>query len=202
MMVCRFGIGERIERHGRVIDAVEKGADLYAEESPLQLTEPERWEFVKELDGEVYRQPAKRRLYILLRLDSALSDGSATVDYGVVSIEHVLPQSPPAGSQWCEWFPTKELRDYWVHRVGNLLLLNRTKNSSAGNYGFDKKKKSYFMKKGVSPFPLTTQVVGESEWTAEVVKRRQAELLKTLKKAWRIETELSVEEAPENSEAG
>ena len=190
LMICRYGINERFERYGKLLEAIEKEADLYADSSPLQLSDEECRLFIKELNGDVYRQVPKRRLYILLRLDSELSDGSATYDHGVISIEHVLPQNPPEASQWCEWFPTPELRDRWVHRLGNLLLLNHRKNSSASNYDFEKKKTAYFAKGGVSPFPLTTQAIGESEWTVNVVWRRQATLLVTMMKAWRIDVEI------------
>ncbi len=201
LMVCRYGINERIERYGKVIDVIEKDADLYADGSPLQLSEAECRLFVKELNGDIYRQVPKRRLYILLRLDSALSDGSATYDHGIISIEHVLPQNPHADSKWYEWFPDQDLRDRWVHRLGNLLLLNHKKNSSASNYEFEKKKKSYFMKGGVSPFPLTTQAVSETGWTVAVLERRQKELLDKLKQTWRVNVETPVDEPVEETEA-
>lgn len=200
LMICRYGINDRIDRYGKLIDAIEKDADLYAEDSPLQLSKAEAQAFVKELNGDVYRQVAKRRLYILLRLDSALSDGSATYEHNIISIEHVLPQNPTADSKWCEWFPSKDLRERWVHRLGNLLLLNHKKNSSASNYEFDKKKKSYFMKGGVCPFPLTTQAVKETEWTQEIVQTRQQELLAKLKDVWRINVELPVEDDVEETD--
>ena len=190
LMTCRFGINERIERYGKVLDAIEQGTDLYHSDSPLQLSDAECQSFVKELNGDIYLQIPKRRLFLLLRLDSALSDGSASYDHSVISIEHVLPQNPPASSQWCEWFPTQELRDRWVHRLGNLLLLNHKKNSSASNYSFEKKKKAYFTKGGVSPFPLTTQAVGKTEWTLDVVQKLQEKALLTLKAAWRINAEM------------
>src|SRR5581483_1503005 len=171
-------------------------ADLYAADSPLQMSDTEYRLLLQELNGEVYRQVAQRRLYILLRLDSALSDGSATYDHSVISIEHVLPQNPPPASKWCEWFPTQDLRDHWLHRLGNLLLLNHKKNSSASNYEFDKKKTAYFTKGGVSPFPLTTQAVGEKEWTAAVVEARQKALLEVLKTVWRVRADIPTDEPP------
>ena len=201
LMICRYGINERIERYGKLLEAIDTNADLYAADSLLQLSARECRQFVKELDGDVYWQVPKRRLYILLRLDSALSDGSATYDHFVISIEHVLPQNPPPASKWCEWFPTQDLRDHWLHRLGNLLLLNHKKNSSASNYEFAKKKTAYFTKGGVSPFPLTTQAVGEKEWTAAVVEARQKALLDVLKKVWRLKVETPVDEPVEETEA-
>lgn len=194
LMLCRYGINERFERHGKLLDAIAKDADLYASDSPLQLSDSESRLLVNELNGDIYRMVPKRRLYVLLRLDSELSDGSASYEHGVISIEHVLPQNPPANSKWCEWFPTQELRQRWVHRLGNLLLLNHKKNSSASNYEFLKKKTSYFTKGGVSPFPLTTQAVGENEWSLAVVERRQKELLDKLKKVWRFNFDVSTDE--------
>lgn len=201
LMICRYGINERIERYGKVIDCIEQDIDLFQDDSPLQLTEGECVRFVKELNGDIYQQVPKRRLYVLLRLDSALSDGSATYDHGIVSIEHVLPQKPPMGSKWLDWFPTQEQRDKWVHRLANLLLLNHKKNSSASNYEFEKKKTSYFMKGGISPFPLTTQAIGESEWTMEVLEHRQYKLLETLKQTWRINVAIPVDELIEDTDA-
>lgn len=186
LMIRRLGINERIERYGKVLEAIEAGTDLYAESSPLQLSEEERKEFVSELDGEIYRQVPKRRLYVLLRLDSALSDGSATYDYSVISIEHVLPQTPPKDSQWWKWFPTSEVQDKYVHRLGNLLLLNQKKNSSASNLDFETKKVAYFAKGGVSPFVVTTQVIGEKEWTQAVVGQRQTNTVAKLREVWRL----------------
>ena len=195
LMICRYGINERIERYGRLLDGIEKGTDLYGAESPLQLSDDECRLFLKELNGDVYRQVPKRRLYILLRLDSALSDGSATYEHSVISIEHVLPQKPPADSEWCSWFPTQAERDHWVHRLGNLLLLNHRKNSSASNYEFEKKKTAYFTKGGISPFPLTTHAVQEDEWTVVVVERRQNELLDKLRQLWRLNVAIPVDDS-------
>jgi hypothetical protein len=198
LMNCRYGINERIERYGKLLDAIEQGVDLYAADSPLQLSDTECRLFVTELNGDLYRQVPKRRLYVLLRLDSALSDGSASYDHSAISIEHVLPQNPPASSQWCKWFPTQELRDRWVHRLGNLLLLNHKKNSSASNYEFEKKKTAYFKKGGVSPFPLTTQAIGESEWTLTVVEARQEQAIKELKRVWRIKADVLADQPATN----
>jgi len=138
------------------------------------------------LDGDVYELIPRLRSYILLRLDSALSGGGATYEYDLITVEHVLPQNPEPKSQWETWFPDPTLRAGVVHRLGNLALLTRKKNSSARNFEFDKKKTSYFTKGGVSPFAITTQVVKEKEWTPALVERRQGELLDKLKTVWRL----------------
>jgi hypothetical protein len=186
MMLRCVDINKRIDRYGQILEWIEKGEDLKDAKSPLQLTDVERKEFVDELDGEIYRFSPDKRLYVLLRLDAALSDGSASYDYGVISIEHVLPQNPPSDSEWCKWFPDPQVREKQVHRLGNLLLLNFKKNSAANNKPFGVKKQAYFTKGGVSPFALTTQAISETQWTEEVIERRQAMLTAKLKELWRL----------------
>jgi hypothetical protein len=168
-----------------LLKAIEAGEDLYTDTSPLQLTAEERRLVIEALDGDIYRQ-VKVRLPVLLRLDAALSSGEAVYNYRVISVEHVLPQNPPQGSKWLEWFPTEGDRDQWTHRLGNLVLLSRSKNSQARNFEFERKKNEYFARKGTSPFALTTQVLMEEEWTQDVVKQRQQKLLDTLKQVWRL----------------
>ena len=65
-------------------------ADLYADASPLQLSESERNGVVAALNGNVYDTKFVPR-YVLLRLDSLLSEGEAKYDFDNVTIEHVLP---------------------------------------------------------------------------------------------------------------
>jgi hypothetical protein len=191
MMLTRVGINDRLDRYGKLLASIEENSDIYDNGSLLQLTDAEAALLLRDINGDVYRQTAPRRLYLLLRLDSALSDGSATYNHGVISIEHVLPQTPPESSQWCKWFVSESQRDEWVHRIGNLVLLTHTKNSSASNYEFSKKKTAYFVKHGVSPFPLTTKVLTESEWTPEVLERHQRDRLETLNRLWRLKVDLS-----------
>jgi hypothetical protein len=185
LMIRRANINERIERYGRLLHAIENNEDLYSEESPLQLTSSECDEILKVLDGDLYTI-TKIRVPVLLRLDEYLAGGTASYNYKTITVEHVLPQNPKDGSQWITWFPDKEQRDKTVHRLGNLVLLSRNKNAQASNFDFDRKKQEYFIHKGVSPFALTTQVIQESEWTPEVVERRQKLLIQKFKEIWNL----------------
>jgi hypothetical protein len=186
LLIMRADINDRIERYGKLLTAIEEGADLYAAQSPLQLTPSETSEIIRILNGDLYLV-RRIRLYILLRLDSVLARGEATYEYPVVSVEHVLPQNPSAGSRWLEWFPDEEMRARYTHRIGNLALLSIKKNTQAQNYDFDKKKEKYFAtKNGVSPFVLTTQVLNKKEWTPAVIDNRQKEMGDVLKALWRL----------------
>ncbi len=183
MMIIRADINYRIERYGRLLSAIEAEEELFGDDSRLQLTSPEQRQVIRALDGDIYRV-VKIRLPVLLRLDEALSEGEAAYDYPIITVEHVLPQTPGEGSQWLEWWPDEQEREENLHRLGNLALLSRRKNSQAQNFEFERKKKEYFQRKGVAPFALTTQVLNQQEWTRDVVMERQEQLVEKLKEVW------------------
>mgnify|MGYP003592454654 CR=1 FL=1 len=186
MFIRRCDINERITRYGRLIQWIDEGKDLYSPDSPLQLTADEQAKTLKGLDNPVY-EATKTRLYIMLRLDSFLSSGGVEYDHSVITLEHVLPQTVGAGSEWEKTWPEEEVRLNWVNRIGNLLLLTQRKNSEAQNFDFAVKKSKYFISpKGVANFALTTQVLSEDKWLPETVSRRQQDLLQVLKKGWRL----------------
>jgi hypothetical protein len=187
-MICKTPPYRRMDRYCELLQAIHDRNDLYMSNSPLQLTSRECREVFKRLDGDVYltHQPPICH-YVLLRLDAILSEGTASYEYQTTSIEHVLPQNPSPDSIWIRWFPTKEIREKYVHRLGNLVLLSRGKNIKAANYDFADKKQKYFSTRGgISPFVLTTQVLSHQEWTPIVVERRQNQLIGTLKQLWRL----------------
>jgi hypothetical protein len=186
LMIVRANINKRIERYSRLLTAIEQEEDLFNSNSPLQFTPEESNNIIRVLDSDLYLVQ-KIRSYVLVRLDAALSEGEASYNFSNITVEHVLPQNPGPNSEWVKWFPSQEERDQYVHRLGNLVLLSRAKNTLAQNYDFDVKKQKYFTTKtGVSPFALTTQVLREQEWTPEVMARRQKELINVLKNLWRL----------------
>ncbi len=187
MLVTKFGINERIERFSRLTQSIESGSDLDDPYSPLQLSATEKYNLYSKLNGPIYETlSARARSALLLRLDALLSGGGAIYEYDIVTVEHILPQTPLANSKWIEWFPEAKDRILWTHRLGNLTLLTRKKNSSASNYEFDVKKRAYFSRNGISPFVLTTQVLDKAEWSISTIEARQAELLAVFEAYWRL----------------
>jgi hypothetical protein len=193
-MILRANVNERINRHSKLLSAIEQNKDLYAADSALQLTDTERSDVLAMLNGDLYLA-TKIRLYVLQRLDSELSKGQGlkaipstpSYDRKVITVEHVLPQTPPANSTWLTWFPTDDMRQQYTHKLANLVLLARRKNSEAQNYDFDEKKKKYFsMANGVSPFALTSQVLAQSQWTPAVLYDRQKQLVGVLQNLWNL----------------
>ena len=186
LMILRANINQRLDRYGRLLTFIDSGDDLNQSNSPLQLTAQERSEILNVLNDNIYLIKNVPR-YVLLRLDAVLSDGKASYEYPFITVEHVLPQNPSGSSYWTNNFTAKEDREEFVHKLGNLVLLSRRKNSQARNYDFNKKKRQYFTTdKGISPFVLTTQVLQEKEWTPEVIEKRQEYLIEILSELWRL----------------
>ncbi|WUD72063.1 DUF262 domain-containing HNH endonuclease family protein [Streptomyces sp. NBC_00510] len=182
MFIRRVYTTPRVTRYADLIRELDAGRGLAS--SSLQLTEEEKADTLARLNGDVY-SVTKTRKYILLRLDELLAAASGVVyDHKVITVEHVLPQSPKAGSQWLKDFDDEQ-RAHWTHRLGNLVLLNRAKNAYAQNYDFVEKKGKYFTgKHGASLFALTIEVMHATEWTPGLLRKRQEELVGRLATEW------------------
>ena len=165
---------------------MDREVDVFSETSTLEMSDTDRTDVINQLNGDVYIQlkdTAKR--YILLRLDSLLTKGQPYYNHSVITVEHALPQTPKEGSEWLEKF---EQPEEYVHKLGNLVLLTRSKNSQAKNYDVQKKKLSYFQSSSaVTSFALTSQVVQLHDWTPSVVDNRQKQLVQLLVRAWNLD---------------
>jgi hypothetical protein len=180
----------RIERYAKIIREIEERPNSNVDDplATLDLNDAEKAEFINVLGSNIYSDlTAIRRNYIILRLDSFVSDGAASYDPKILTIEHVLPQTVDPAGEWAKWWPEDEKRGAWVHKIANLVPLTQRKNSSAQNYDFDKKKRAYFTgKSGTSSYALTTQVLHEDTWTKDVVTKRQDEIIGTFKTGWAL----------------
>ena len=188
LLVTKVGINERIETYAALTKEIEPEAfkgDLAAL-TTLTLTDAQKRKFVVALDGDVYDDLPKARMALVLRLESLVRAPGVQLQ-DAVSLEHVLPQTPPDGSDWIKRFPDEDERDGWTHRLANLVPLDRNKNSSASNYDFAKKKDAYFKGKGkASPFVLTQEVRAENEWTPTLLAERQKRLVGVLAEHWNL----------------
>ncbi len=126
------------------------------------------------LDGAIYgRRFAK---YVLLRLEYLLASHAAPLNLpDEISVEHILPQTPGKTSQWLKEF-TEEQREAWGHRLGNLMLLSRRKNTSLGNLDFADKKVRYFHDR-VESLPNSQRLLTLDTFALADLKSRHADLL-------------------------
>ena len=182
-------VNRRIERYSMILREMEDRPDHSINDplSSLELSAIEKRDFIAALNGDIYRMTSRRRNYIILRLDSFVSDGAASYEPAVLTIEHVLPQTVRDDSTWAEWWPDPEVREKWVHKIANLVPLTRPHNSEASNLDFDLKKKTYFTgRNGTTSYSLTTQVIKEADWKPAMVEHRQTALLDVFRDKWNL----------------
>lgn len=106
--------------------------------------------------------------YFLLRLEIINSEHDVYKEIYAKSIEHVFPQNPNSASNWVKDVDFAEHRSV-VNSIGNLVLLSKSKNSSASNHDFSVKKERY-LKDRMSDYPRSLKVVTEPEWTIAKIK--------------------------------
>ena len=189
LLVTAQDVNHRVDRYKWLLVEMESRPDSTLADPlrNIELTDWEKEQFQQTLDGEIYTMTAQRRNYIIQRLDSFMSDGGASYNQKLFTIEHVLPQHPPVHGSWLELWPDEQERKYWLNRIANLVPLTRQRNSAAQNYGFATKKEKYFQSKGgTSSYVLTTQVINEPVWTPDVVKKRQAMLREVFAEKWEL----------------
>jgi Uncharacterized conserved protein len=190
LMIRGTNTTDRLQRYTDLLKKLKLASDPLAV-AELDLTEEEKKATRERLAGPIYQTFQSKRLrYVLTRLDALLANGAGVAyTYSLISIEHVLPQNPKDDSLWKKAFDDFE-RERWTHRLGNLLLLNRRKNSEANRKEFVEKKSTYFLSSsGTVTFALTSQVLAEPEWNVAVVEDRQAKLLKILIAEWELEAQ-------------
>lgn len=199
LLVTAKDVNQRMERYKWILVEMESRPDnnLTAPLENIELTDWEKQQFIDALNGEIYSMTAKRRNYIIQRLDSFLSDGGATYNTKLFTIEHVLPQHPSADSEWMKLWPDTQTQRFWLNKIANLVPLTRQRNSAAQNYDFNTKKIKYFQSKnGTSSYTLTTQVINIAAWTPEVVEARQKDLEEIFISKWDLK--ISKENSSEN----
>ena len=118
--------------------------DFYDEEisseKPINIEE-----FVSLLDSEKWGGFSGTRVnktrYLLLKLDLLMGNAATIIQYNKdsSSIEHLMPQK----IEDTEWNIDPIKHKEWVHRLGNLSLIDKNKNSSLSNKLFNDKKVKY-----------------------------------------------------------
>lgn len=188
MHICSRNINKRIERYSIIIEALEKNNhNLETPISEIELSPEEKEELKKNLGGEIYDFTPSRKKYVVLRLNSFMEDRETAYSPVNFTIEHVLPQTINEGSDWAKHWPEAEESEQWVHKIANLVPLNKKRNAQAQNFDFEKKKKIYFAgTENITTYALTVQVLDSTSWTKQDLEKRQKELLGIMYKNWEL----------------
>ena len=138
------------------------------------------WEVFKEkfMERMVYRPRNKVRnhlvRYVLVKINTAMeSTRENQINERQVNIEHVLPQDP--ADHW--GLSKKEVANY-VNKIGNLTLVDKRLNSSAGNEGFDRKLEVLSQSKISMTQGLVIDLIQAETWNEDLINVRQEDLAK------------------------
>jgi hypothetical protein len=119
---------------------------------------------------------------MLVEIDKELQIHGQLPDYSTVNtIEHIIPQQ--LDEAWKDYLGSEaddEDLSSTVQTIGNLCLLSRPANSSAGQNPFDSKREGYS-----HVTALARQIKDyEGKWTLEAVRRRSRQLAQTALEVW------------------
>jgi uncharacterized protein with ParB-like and HNH nuclease domain len=118
--------------------------DFYDEEisseKPISLDE-----FAVMLENEKWGSFSGTKInktrYLLLKMDLLMGNASTVLQYNKdsSSVEHLMPQNIDNTS----WAVDSNKHKEWIHRLGNLVLIDKNKNASLSNKLFNEKKIKY-----------------------------------------------------------
>jgi hypothetical protein len=181
--IIGFSPTKRNENVNAIINEIETATDKNALFlSPSFKVEVQ--DLIRILSGGIYGRRFCR--YILLKIDLAYHGHTTKFSPpGTISIEHILPQTPDAASQWISDFSEQE-REKWTNRLGNLILLSRRKNSAQSNLDYQEKKEKYF-KNNLELFSNSIRIFNTfSNWKLDDLKKNHKETLVKFLSAYSI----------------
>lgn len=118
--------------------------------------------------------------YILIRLDMEKRNGEILDYTNKIMLEHILPRNAK-DAYWTTNFTVDE-RKNWCNKLGNLVIINGTKNTKLNNKAFAEKVEQYLSKK--SDFEITKEVLALNDWKIESVASRQESLMNRALNLW------------------
>ena len=118
--------------------------------------------------------------YILIRLDMEKRNGEILDYTNKIMLEHILPRNAK-DAYWTTNFTVDE-RKNWCNKLGNLVIINGTKNTKLNNKAFAEKVEQYLSKK--SDFEITKEVLALNDWKIESVAGRQESLMNRALNLW------------------
>jgi uncharacterized protein with ParB-like and HNH nuclease domain len=124
---------------------------------------------------------AKISNYLAKQSSQSGAEQITNPDSREVNLEHVLPQSLPAG--WRTAFSSGLNPADYVNRIGNLTLLTTKVNSDAADKSFSDKKSIALDK---SSLKINKFFCGVSTWGDQEIEQRQDGLAKTALEVWKL----------------
>lgn len=182
-MVCGDAPSSRIEALNKIMNEVSRTS------SPSQLMvsscfDFDKAQFLAAIQSDIYGKGYVKALLMLLEYH--YQDNSIEKSFNQISIEHILPQTPDAGSKWMSDFTEEERKDF-THKIGNLIIIGRRKNSSLGNLDYTQKRQKYF-DKNIGSFARSLHLYNKypTQWTPLEYRQNSNQVIEDLKKIFEI----------------
>lgn len=170
--------------------SIERAADSFLSSDYLQYdyedekanTKLDVTELFATLDNEQWGSYAGTRInktrYLLLKLDLLTSGYNTLIQFNKnnSSVEHLIPRNITDTN----WDVSEEDHSVWLHKLGNLVLIDRRKNASLSNRTFDEKKVRY---QGAIETRANTNFIfmQNSKWDIENVNKNHQRVVNILK---------------------
>ena len=198
-------INSRADIRGRLNDLIrtfDGDVELLSHEMKAKMEEAYYWsdrKFVEILNGAMYQKGRTNPLtiYFLWEYEQYLQRKgyiiSGKIKIADESIEHISPQTEPdekvtSGYEIDETgFYTKEFRENYINKLGNLMLISQSHNSSIGNNPFKDKLKSYIENPILRQQAHIKDFVADMKnlvWDSKSIDLRHDEMLKFACKRW------------------
>jgi hypothetical protein len=124
--------------------------------------------------------------YILSKFERHYGTNETAINFGEVTVEHVLPQSP------AKWGLNKDAVKGYMHLLGNLTLLGKQKNGDIGNETLDikvpiyKSSEYYLTKRLIGILEALRAKYGKYDWKESDIIERQNALAAEALEVWKI----------------
>ena len=185
MEAMKSSLNERLERYAKINTKIEIGSNLFESSSEFLLQKQDREYIISTLRSpDLYGKRLVKP--VLAKIEEQMNDGSITINFDSLSIEHILPLTP-TDTYWTTRFNTDD-RVKKTNNLGNLSLITVRKNSQAKNYEFLTKINVYFKSDGkASNLAMVNALLNFSEWTPIAINERNLLLLNHFLKAVGLE---------------
>ncbi len=160
---------ERRDIYANILDSIES-AKVHSEINlESQIDEDSIRKHVG--NSEIYK--AGYCKYFLLRLELVICELNEARKFEAKSTEHVLPQHPASPSDWLPEEDIDKLSEF-VNKIGNLVLLSKSKNSQVRNFNLRRKQQEY-LRPRVTSYPRSLQILDYDNWDRDVIEQRTKE---------------------------
>lgn len=202
LVLTRSTAEERRNSYRPIVDAIWDSEKFPDPEVLFPLDEQRQSSAIRRAATKIREAANGADKAILIRLDSEIS-GRPVSDYlelietkftegDMLTLEHIVPNGGTLAksSGWRPEFAQVRYRKAMANMLGNLILLEGTRNKAAGQANFADKKMRYFPDETAHDLVLTDSLRQSNEWGRSAVEGRYRTLMDAFIKTWSLQGEI------------